>query len=123
MMSNVTDTVTRSGSHCWEPDGSFHVVCLFVIAVSTVCFFISVLSVYRIIMLVLAGWKENADIHSTIKMYKLAPMSRDMSNMEMTTLGHSVSQSSNPNSIETVESVQCRLPDREEGPSKGECIC
>ena len=57
MMSNVTDTVTRSGSHCWEPDGSFHVVCLFVIVVSTVCFFISVLSVYRIIMLVLAGWK------------------------------------------------------------------
>merc|ERR1712107_566242 len=99
--SNLTGS-TGHGSHCWEEDGSFHVVCMFVIAISCVCFFITVLSVYKIIILIFSSCKENEDIHSTMKKYKLAPMPRDASSLEMT------SMTTNPNHIDMVESVRVR---------------
>ena len=54
LQANVT---VEQGSHCWEPDGSFHVVCMFVIAVSCVCAFITVISVYKIVILVYSSCK------------------------------------------------------------------
>ena len=35
-------------SHCWEPDGSFHIVCIFVIGMSSVCVILTAIAVYRI---------------------------------------------------------------------------
>jgi len=114
--SNVTGS-TGHGSHCWEEDGSFHVVCMFVIAISCVCFFITVLSVYKIIILIYSSCKENEDIHSTMKKYKLAPMPRDASSLEMT------SMTTNPNHIEMVESVRVSIHDKEDQTAVRECIC
>merc|ERR1711974_387061 len=112
--SNATGTSEHHGSHCWEEDGSFHVVCMFVIAISCVCFFITVISVYKIIILVYSSCKENEDIHSTMKKYKLAPMPRDASGLEMTSI---------PNHIEMVESVRVSIHDKEDQTAVRECIC
>merc|ERR1711962_1551544 len=62
--SNVTGS-TGHGSHCWEEDGSFHVVCMFVIAISCVCFFITVLSVYKIIILIYSSCKDASSLEMT----------------------------------------------------------
>ena len=35
-------------SHCWEPDGSFHIVCIFVIGMSSVCVILTAIAAYRI---------------------------------------------------------------------------
>jgi len=117
LQANVT---VEQGSHCWEPDGSFHVVCMFVIAVSCVCAFITVISVYKIIILVYSSCKENENIHSTIKMYKLAPMARDASGLTMSGME---GMTTNPNHIEMVESVRVHISEKEEGPAVRECIC
>ena len=50
---NSSLSSSSSSSHCWEPDGSFHSVCIFVITVSVVCGVITIISVYRIILLML----------------------------------------------------------------------
>jgi len=115
--TNATGSYEHHGSHCWEEDGSFHVVCMFVIAISCVCFFITVISVYKIIILVYSSCKENEDIHSTMKRYKLAPMARDASGLEMT------SMTTNPNHIEMVESVRVSIHDKEDQTAVRECIC
>jgi len=60
--TNATGSYEHHGSHCWEEDGSFHVVCMFVIAISCVCFFITVISVYKIIILVYSSCKPLRNI-------------------------------------------------------------
>ena len=66
-----------SGSHCWEPDGSFHVVCMFVIGASSVCGVITIFSVYRIILMVISAIRS-AVIGSTYQqknqVAKLSPI-------------------------------------------------
>ena len=52
--SSSSVSVYTSGSHCWEPDGSFHPVCFFVCGMSIVCGIVTVISVYRIVQMVLA---------------------------------------------------------------------
>ena len=55
-VTNSTSSLSiNSGSHCWEPDGSFHVVCIFVIAVSILCGLVTIVSVYRIFQMVMAA--------------------------------------------------------------------
>ena len=39
----------QTGSHCFEPDGSFHVVCMFVIGVSIFCGLISLICTWKVI--------------------------------------------------------------------------
>ena len=39
---------SSSGSHCWEPDGTFHSVCIFVLSVSALCSIATVATVYRL---------------------------------------------------------------------------
>jgi len=109
-VTNVTDTYT---SHCWEPDGSFHIVCIFVILVSSCCFFITVLSVYRIFKLISSSFSENEDFNESIKMYKLQPVSSESDVSVQRSLV-------NPNTIETVESVECRVREEQCGT---DCIC
>eukprot|EP00092_Neocalanus_flemingeri_P095196 GFUD01121107.1.p1 GENE.GFUD01121107.1~~GFUD01121107.1.p1 ORF type:complete len:130 (-),score=28.21 GFUD01121107.1:114-503(-) len=107
-----------SGSHCWEPDGSFHSVCMFVIGVSIACGIVTVISVYRIIHMVLAMVREPEDIHETLKMYKLQPIQGSS-----TTISRK-STALNLNSIETVETVTCRLGEEDvTGKGRVECLC
>ena len=51
------NTHTSYSSHCWEPDGSFHAVCIFVISISIVCGIITIFSVYRIAQMVAAAMR------------------------------------------------------------------
>ena len=44
-----------SSSHCWEEDGSFHSVCIFVLAVSGVCSLATFITVYRVILMIIAA--------------------------------------------------------------------
>ena len=44
-------------SHCWEDDGSFHAVCIFVIGMSLVCAIIVTMSVIRISQLVMEMYR------------------------------------------------------------------
>merc|ERR1719376_2054994 len=72
--SSLSSSSSSSSSHCWEPGGSFHSVCIFVITVSVVCGVITIISVYRIILMLLDMFREPEDINETIKMYKLRPI-------------------------------------------------
>ena len=45
------------GSHCWEPDGSFHVVCMFVITMAVICFFVTSIMVFRIAKMLIMSFK------------------------------------------------------------------
>ena len=41
------------GSHCWEEDGSIHNVCIFVFVCSGVCSLATVITVYRVILMII----------------------------------------------------------------------
>merc|ERR1719452_185462 len=97
----------QMGSHCWEPDGSFHVVCIFVISVSIVCGLVTFISVYRIVQMVMASLREPENIHETLKMYKLQPLAGSSTTMSRNCTAE------NLNSIETVETVTCRIGEEE----------
>eukprot|EP00092_Neocalanus_flemingeri_P030461 GFUD01033067.1.p2 GENE.GFUD01033067.1~~GFUD01033067.1.p2 ORF type:complete len:138 (+),score=39.18 GFUD01033067.1:279-692(+) len=121
--SSVTSSlsVIPSGSHCWEPDGSFHSVCIFVIGMSIVCGIVTVISVYRIGQMVIASVRDPENIHETLKMYKLQTVQGSDTTMSRKCTAE------NMNSIETVvevETVPCRLnkEEEEEGTGKGRII-
>lgn len=111
--------MNQTGSHCWEPDGSFHSVCIFVIGVSIVCGIVTVISVYRIVQMVMAAIREPENIHETLKMYKLQPLAGSSTTMSRNCTAE------NLNSIETVETVTCRLGEEERETSRGraDCLC
>ena len=48
-----TSHSSASSSHCWEPDGSFHSVCIFVLSVSALCSIATVATVYRIVIMIM----------------------------------------------------------------------
>ena len=58
----ITNQVTRVAgevsageeevSHCWGPDGSFHVVCMFVMGVGVVCALVTLVCFYKIYSIV-----------------------------------------------------------------------
>ena len=62
-VTNITDTLVASsglvmeessgGSHCWEEDGSLHSVCIFVFVCSGVCSLATVITVYRVILMII----------------------------------------------------------------------
>merc|ERR1719186_252003 len=83
-------SVYTSGSHCWEPDGSFHPVCFFVCGMSIVC---------GIVQMVLATIREPENIHETLKMYKLQPIQGSSTAMSRNCTAE------NLNTIETLETV------------------
>eukprot|EP00091_Calanus_sinicus_P014642 TRINITY_DN32264_c0_g1_i1.p1 TRINITY_DN32264_c0_g1~~TRINITY_DN32264_c0_g1_i1.p1 ORF type:complete len:112 (-),score=19.58 TRINITY_DN32264_c0_g1_i1:77-412(-) len=62
-MTNSSSRFPSEGfeSHCWEPDGSFHSVCIFVIGMSSVCVILTVIAVYRIGEMVLQLVREGPD--------------------------------------------------------------
>jgi len=111
--------MNQTGSHCWEPDGSFHSVCIFVIGVSIVCGIVTVISVYRIVQMVMAAIREPENIHETLKMYKLQPLAGSSTTMSRNCTAE------NLNSIETVETVTCRMGEEERETSRGraDCLC
>ena len=49
----TNQTFTTSGSHCWEPDGTFHSVCIFVLSVSALCSIATIVTVYRIVIMIM----------------------------------------------------------------------
>merc|ERR1719186_330942 len=108
-----------AGSHCWEPDGSFHVVFpgVFVIAVSILCGLVTIVSVYRIVQMVMASIREPENIHSTLKMYKLQPIQGSSSTMSRNCTAE------NLNSIETVETVTCRVGEEDCGKGRTDGLC
>merc|ERR1719370_246612 len=107
----LNSSLSSSSSHCWEPDGSFHSVCIFVITVSVVCGVITIISVYRIILMLLDMFREPEDINETIKMYKLQPIP---------TISRQ-STAPNLNSIETVETITCKIGE-ETKPGRTDCL-
>ena len=55
-MSVVLETNNNSSSpasHCWEPDGTFHSVCIFVLSVSALCTIATIVTVYRVVIMIL----------------------------------------------------------------------
>ena len=44
---------SSSGSHCWEPDGTFHSVCIFVLSVSALCSIATIVTVYRVVIMIM----------------------------------------------------------------------
>ena len=55
-MSMVGETNSNSSSpssHCWEPDGTFHSVCIFVLSVSALCSIATIVTVYRVVIMIL----------------------------------------------------------------------
>ena len=52
---SLTQNSSQSSSHCWEEDGSFHSVCIFVLAVSGVCSLATFITVYRVIQMIIAA--------------------------------------------------------------------
>ena len=44
---------SSSGSHCWEPDGTFHSVCIFVLSVSALCSIATFVTVYRVVIMIM----------------------------------------------------------------------
>lgn len=64
-VTNITDPLVASsglvmeessgagGSHCWEEDGSLHSVCIFVFVCSGVCSLATVITVYRVILMII----------------------------------------------------------------------
>merc|ERR1711915_790971 len=97
----MNNTHTSYSSHCWEPDGSFHAVCIFVISISSVCGIITIFSVYRIAHMVAAALREPENIHSTLKMYKLQTVQGSNTTLSM--------QSTQPklDTIETMAAETC----------------
>lgn len=55
LSSGLTQSDTSSSSHCWEEDGSFHSVCIFVLSVSGVCTLATIITVYRVIQMIIAA--------------------------------------------------------------------
>ena len=54
--AGLTMNVSSSGgggSHCWEEDGSIHNVCIFVFVCSGVCSLATVITVYRVILMII----------------------------------------------------------------------
>ena len=58
MTSNITAAAAHSGSHCWE-DGSFHSVCIFVISVSLVCSLVTVVTAWRVAVMVASALRSD----------------------------------------------------------------
>jgi len=75
-VTNITDPLVASsglvmeessgggGSHCWEEDGSLHSVCIFVFVCSGVCSLATVITVYRVILMIIQAVRPrvNTDI-------------------------------------------------------------
>ena len=59
MTSNITAAAAHSGSHCWEQDGSFHSVCIFVISVSLVCSLVTVVTAWRVAAMVASALRSD----------------------------------------------------------------
>ena len=59
-------------SHCWEPDGSFHSVCSFVIGMSSVCVILTVIAVYRIGEMILQLIRQVKDDFASIRLLNLS---------------------------------------------------
>ena len=59
-------------SHCWEPDGSFHSVCSFVIGMSSVCVILTVIAVYRIGEMVLQLIRQVKGYVASIRLLNLS---------------------------------------------------
>ena len=51
--NNSNSSSLASSSHCWEEDGSFHSVCIFVLSVSGFCSLAAIFTVYRIVRLII----------------------------------------------------------------------
>merc|ERR1711874_615292 len=114
VMENQNKFQNSSSSHCWEPDGSFHSVCIFVITVSVVCGLITFISVYRIVLMVLDMFREPENINETIKMYKLQPIP---------TISRQSTAPQHLNSIETVETITCKVAEEDTRTGRSDCLC
>ena len=67
--SNSTSTT----SHCWEPDGSFHSVCIFVLSVSALCTIATIATVYRIVIMIMQALRYLEDRqHMKVNTFKYA---------------------------------------------------
>ena len=49
----INQNSSISGSHCWEPDGTFHSVCIFVLSVSALCSIATIVTVYRVVIMIM----------------------------------------------------------------------
>ena len=53
VLGETNTNSTTSTSHCWEPDGTFHSVCIFVLSVSALCSIATIVTVYRVVIMIL----------------------------------------------------------------------
>jgi len=113
MASNDTEVFR---SHCWEDDGSFHVVCIFVITISIACGLITLLCTYRILSLLVQSFREDTDVHENVKMYTLQPKPN------RTKFGEEEEEERHQglNHIATVESI---IVDKDQELKGSQCLC
>jgi len=82
-MNSLESQDGGGGSHCFEPDGSFHVVCMFVIGVSIFCGAISLICTLKVVKMIVQIVREPDNVRENVKMYKLQPVSQTKEDIEL----------------------------------------